>query len=129
MLGLPFGDLGRLFSFLLQVLKTRCVVCLHCSSSCSEVLSCLIYSWYLALYFLLSPRFGKVSVAFFKVCYLLPLNRSSLVLHGQSRYMFWGDYQNLATPAMSQGIRHPRQRGKPHLFVVNINGRERGLIF
>lgn len=30
-LGLPLGDLGRLFSFLLQVLKTWCLVCSYCS--------------------------------------------------------------------------------------------------
>ncbi|WZZ51761.1 hypothetical protein YC2023_051868 [Brassica napus] len=55
------------------------------------------------------PRLGKFSVAFFTVCYLLPLNCSSLVLHIQSRYKFWGDNQDLATLAMSRGVRHPRR--------------------
>ncbi|KAH0926048.1 LOW QUALITY PROTEIN: hypothetical protein HID58_018304, partial [Brassica napus] len=59
---------------------------------------CFICYRYLALDFLLSPRFGKVSVAFFK-------------LHGQSRYKCWGDYQNLATPAMSRGVEESGIRG------------------
>ncbi|KAL0758622.1 hypothetical protein Bca101_074772 [Brassica carinata] len=31
-------------------------------------------------------------------------------LHVESRYKFWGDYQDLATPAMSRGVRHPRKQ-------------------
>ncbi|KAF3580269.1 hypothetical protein DY000_02031990 [Brassica cretica] len=54
-------------------------------------------------------RLGKFSVVFFTVCYLLLLKCSSLVLHIQSRYKFWGDNQDLATLAMSRGVRHPRR--------------------
>ncbi|KAH0855194.1 hypothetical protein HID58_020421 [Brassica napus] len=37
----------------------------------------------------------------FAISYILPFG---LELHGQSRYKCWGDYQNLATPAMSRGV-------------------------